>query len=622
MRNSNAPESVSVGADQGAAIAEKGAATAANVPAGRTVLRALLRDRNGVIGGTLVAILVASVLLSLIWTPYDPTAVDPNAPWLLPFRDGHVLGTDMLGRDQFSLILVGSRETLLIALASAGIAAALGVPLALAAALGPRRFAAGVVQLIDIAIAFPALLTAMILAAVFGGSVWTASGALGVAFGVHLARIARAEIERVHGTDYVLAATASGSSTWRTVRRHILPNIAPTLLVQLSLVMAVASLTEAALSYLGYGSPAPAVSWGRVLHDQQPYISARPLLVIWPGLAVALSVLGFNLLGDAIRDASDPRLRHRAPKVGADALSEAEVQVPVPPLATEGALLEVSGLTIRIGGRTVVDGVDLTLAPGERLGLIGESGSGKSLTALAVLGLLPEGAEVTGSIRLDGVELLGRRERELARIRGDRVAMVFQEPLTALDPTMRIGRQIAEPLRLHRGMKRRQADLAAIELAERVGLPDPAELVRAWPHQLSGGQRQRVGIAIALACRPALLIADEPTTALDVTVQREILALLDALAREQGTALLFITHDLAVVSRVSDRIAVLRTGRVIEHGPLERILYDPDAPYTRRLLAAARATAFDAGAFEAADPEPADPEADVRTATEPVEAPL
>ncbi|MFI6980466.1 ATP-binding cassette domain-containing protein [Embleya sp. NPDC050154] len=269
-----------------------------------------------------------------------------------------------------------------------------------------------------------------------------------------------------------------------------------------------------------------------------------------------------------------------------------------------------------------MDGVDLTLAPGERLGLIGESGSGKSLTALAVLGLLPEGAEVTGSIRLDGVELLGRRERELARIRGDRVAMVFQEPLTALDPTMRIGRQIAEPLRLHRGMNRRQADLAAIELAERVGLPDPAELVRAWPHQLSGGQRQRVGIAIALACRPALLIADEPTTALDVTVQREILALLDALAREQGTALLFITHDLAVVSRVSDRIAVLRTGRVIEHGPLERILYDPDAPYTRRLLAAARATAFDAGAFEAADPEPADPEAGVRTATEPVEAPL
>ncbi|MFI6584238.1 ATP-binding cassette domain-containing protein [Embleya sp. NPDC050493] len=601
----------------------------------RTVLRALVRDRNGLIGGTLVAILVGAVLLSLVWTPYDPTAVDPNAPWLLPFRDGHVLGTDMLGRDQFSLILVGSRETLLIALASAGIAAVLGLPLALAAALGPRRFAAGVVQLIDVAIAFPALLTAMILAAVFGGSVWTAAGAIGVAFGVHLARIARAEIERVHGTDYVLAATASGSSTWRTVRRHILPNIAPTLLVQLSLVMAVASLTEAALSYLGYGSPAPAVSWGRILHDQQPYISARPLLVVWPGLAVALSVLGFNLLGDALRDATDPRLRRHAGETRPDDVGESEeVAAPRAPLPADGALLQVTDLTIRIAGRTVVDGIDLTLAPGERLGLIGESGSGKSLTALAVLGLLPEGAEVTGSIRLDGVELLGKRERELARIRGNRVAMVFQEPLTALDPTMRIGRQIAEPLRLHRGMSRRRADLAAIELAEQVGLPDPAELVRARPHQLSGGQRQRVGIAIALACRPALLIADESTTALDVTVQRDILALLDASTRRQGTALLFITHDLAVVSRVSDRIAVLRTGRVVEQGPLDRILHDADADYTRALLAAARATAFDATAFGAAavgaDSDAArdadfgavEPTPGVRTSTETVEAPL
>ncbi|MET7297435.1 dipeptide/oligopeptide/nickel ABC transporter permease/ATP-binding protein [Embleya sp. NPDC005575] len=592
----------------------------------RTVLRALVRDRNGLIGGTLVAILVGAVLLSLVWTPYDPTAVDPNAPWLLPFRDGHLLGTDMLGRDQFSLILVGSRETLLIALASAGIAAALGLPLALAAALGPRRFAAGVVQLIDVAIAFPALLTAMILAAVFGGSVWTAAGAIGAAFGVHLARIARAEIERVYGSDYVLAATASGSSTWRTVRRHILPNIAPTLLVQLSLVMAVASLTEAALSYLGYGSLAPAVSWGRILHDQQPYISARPLLVVWPGLAVALSVLGFNLLGDALRDATDPRLRPHAPETRAETVERTDEAIaPRVPLPADDALLRITDLTIRIAGRTVVDGIDLTVAAGERLGLIGESGSGKSLTALAVLGLLPEGAEVTGSIRLDGVELLGKRERELARIRGNRVAMVFQEPLTAHDPTMRIGRQIAEPLGLHRGMTRRQADLAAIDLAGRVGLPDPADLVRAWPHQLSGGQRQRVGIAIALACRPALLIADEPTTALDVTVQRDILALLDELAREQGTALLFITHDLAVVSRVSDRIAVMRTGRVIEQGPLDRILYDADADYTRALLAAARATAFDAAALDAtfdAALGAVDPTPGVRTSIETVEAPL
>ena len=255
-------------------------------------------------------------------------------------------------------------------------------------------------------------------------------------------------------------------------------------------------------------------------------------------------------------------------------------------------LLEVADLTVRIAGRTVVDQVGFSLAAGDRLGLIGASGSGKSLTALALLGLLPEGAEASGSVRLDGQELLDRSDRWLSRIRGDRIAMVFQEPLTALNPLMRVGRQVAEPLRLHRGLSRKAAAALAVELVAEVGLPDPDRLVRSYPHELSGGQRQRIGLAIALACRPAVLLADEPTTALDVTVQAGVLRLLDRLVGDHGTALLFITHDLAVVNQVAGRIAVLADGRVLEQGLVAEVLQAPRSPGTKALIAAARATSW------------------------------
>ena len=270
------------------------------------------------------------------------------------------------------------------------------------------------------------------------------------------------------------------------------------------------------------------------------------------------------------------------------------------------ALLEIENLTIRLAGRTLVDGVSLRLDVGERLGLIGASGSGKSLTALAAIGLLPEGASVTGSIRLDGRELSGRSERELAQVRGRRIGMVFQEPATALDPLMRVGAQITGPVRRLTGASRSAAARRAVELAAIVGLPDPDVLVRAYPHQLSGGQRQRVGIAIALAGGPDLLIADEPTTALDVTVQAEVLRLLDDLVRQRGTALLFISHDLAVVAQVARRVAVLADGRLREHGPVEHVLHHPRDPVTQALVEAARRTSWQASAAQTAQPRAAE----------------
>jgi peptide/nickel transport system ATP-binding protein len=254
--------------------------------------------------------------------------------------------------------------------------------------------------------------------------------------------------------------------------------------------------------------------------------------------------------------------------------------------------LVVQDLTIRFGDRVAVDRLSFTVADGARFGIIGGSGSGKSLTTLAVLGLLPEGAEATGSIALDGVELLGLRERDLARIRGRRVGVVFQDPQTALNPLRTIGRQLAEPLRLHGSVTRRQERSEAVRLASLVRLPDPERMVDLYPHQVSGGQRQRVAIGIALACSPGLLLADEPTTALDVTTQAEILGLFDRLVTDTGASLVFVTHDLAVLARISTEAVVLANGSAVESGPVARLLAAPQHPVTAALVAAARATSF------------------------------
>ncbi|MBA2811043.1 ABC transporter ATP-binding protein [Streptomyces sp. KM273126] len=252
-------------------------------------------------------------------------------------------------------------------------------------------------------------------------------------------------------------------------------------------------------------------------------------------------------------------------------------------------LLDIRGLTIRTAdGHTLVDDLSLTVAGGERLGLIGESGSGKSLTTLAVLGLLPDGMTVTGSIGLAGTQIVGACEKHLTRVRGRDAAIVFQEPLTALDPLMRVGRQIAEPLARRQGLKGAELQRAVARALERVRLPEPDRIARAYPHEISGGQRQRVALAMALACEPKLLIADEPTTALDVSVQAEMLDLIDTLVRERDMAVLFVSHDLAVVARVTDRVLVMKDGRAVEEGDVREIVRRPREEYTRALVGSAR----------------------------------
>ena len=252
------------------------------------------------------------------------------------------------------------------------------------------------------------------------------------------------------------------------------------------------------------------------------------------------------------------------------------------------SLLEIEDLRVTFGRRrkVAVDGVSFVLGERERLGLIGQSGSGKTVIALSVMGLLPENAQVSGSIRLAGSELVGRPEKELRKQRGDVVSMVFQEPMTALDPTMRVGRQIGEVVALHHAEHRGEIRALVLDWLARIGLPDPERIADSFPHQLSGGQRQRALIAMALANRPDLVICDEPTTALDVIVQKQILDLLDA--EFAGRAALFVSHDLAVVRQVCQRVMVVLDGRIVENGSIEEVIGSPQHPYTRGLVAAAR----------------------------------
>lgn len=255
--------------------------------------------------------------------------------------------------------------------------------------------------------------------------------------------------------------------------------------------------------------------------------------------------------------------------------------------------LEITDFSVVFNGLPAVQGINLSLGPTDRLGIIGQSGSGKSVTALAIMGLLPSHARLSGSIRLDGRELLGLPERQYRRLRGSAISMIFQEPMTALDPTMKIGRQIGEVVALHHGERRGGIRDHVIAWVGRVGIADPERVADSYPHQLSGGQRQRVLIAMALANEPGLVLCDEPTTALDVLVQKQILALLDEQLRER--AAVFVSHDLAVVRQVCSQVAVMLEGRVVEHGPIEELIRNPQHPYTQGLIASARIEAIAPG---------------------------
>jgi peptide/nickel transport system permease protein len=531
---------------------------------------------------------VAVIALVALVTPLlplpAPLAMDV-AHRLAPPSLAHWLGQDEYGRDVLTRLLWGARASLAVAAASTLAACVAGTLLGIVGGLFGGIAELLALRSMDIVLCFPPLLLALLVVTLLGPGALTLVPVLALVYLPGFVRVAYAGVLSVRSQEYVEAMQVLGAGPVRIILRTVLPNIAGPLLVQISLAASSAVVLESGLSFLGLGVVPPAASWGLMIAAARTTMAQAPLLLLWPCLALSLTILVLNAVCDALRDAIDPH--------GALARRRGMVAALAPGLLpTRGPVLEVRGLTVVIdtpaGSIHPVRDVSLELQPGETLAVVGESGSGKSLLGLAVMGLLPPAARpLGGAVWVDGQDVLRAPESTLRRLRGARMAMVFQDPLSSLNPVHRIGGQIAEALRAHRRLSPRAASERVAALLRHVGIPDPVRRAQAFPFELSGGMRQRAMIAMAVANNPRLLIADEPTTALDVTIQAQVLDLLATLKREGDMGLVFITHSLPVVAEIADRVAVMYAGEIVEQGDAAAVFANPLHPYTAALLRSA-----------------------------------
>ncbi len=404
------------------------------------------------------------------------------------------------------------------------------------------------------------------------------------------ARNIRGVTVSIRNREFVDAARLSGKGHVAILFSEVLPNVLPVIVITMSTTVGWMILETAGLSFLGLGAQPPTADLGSMLGQARAQLFTAPHASIIPGVMIFVLVMSINLLGDGVRDVLDPRLRSGSLNRPL-AVTRIEREITPPASRDKAPALLVENLSTGFADTgtvaPAVKSVSFALDKGECLGLIGESGSGKSVTALSLMGLVasPPGVITGGAVYIDGADVLSLPQQALIALRGAKVSYVFQDPLTTLHPLYRVGEQIAEAVTAHSSVGRNAAMTRAVELMETVGIRDARERARAYPHELSGGQRQRIGIAMALANDPEIIIADEPTTALDVTVQKRILDLLQALRRDRGLALLLITHDFGVVAQVCDRVAVMKDGVIVEQGTTADILRAPQHDYTRRLIA-------------------------------------
>jgi peptide/nickel transport system permease protein len=551
-------------------------------------LRLVFRNRLAGFGAVVLGLIVFLALLTPLLPLHPPNETNTTNRFLLPLTEGHWLGTDHLGRDMLSRLLWGTRLSLAVGFAAALAAGVLGAAIGVIAGYFGGRTDNVTMRGIDMLMAFPYILLALAIVAVLGPGLFNALVAVAVVNIPFFARNIRGVTVGIAHREFIDAARLAGMGNTRILLAEVVPNIVPVVVIAMSTTIGWMILETAGLSFLGLGSQPPQADLGSMLGEARAALITAPHTSILPGVMILLIVMSVNLLGDGIRDALDPRLRSGALTRPMAATRVERSQVPP---AQGNGLLRIDALETQfhVGPRVyrAVNGVTLHLDPGECLGLIGESGSGKSVTALSVMGLVasPPGVITGGAVRLEGQDLVGAPYEVLRPLRGRRVAYIFQDPLSTLHPLYRIGDQLTEAIRVHEPVNHAEAERRAIKLLEDVRIPNPAQRARAFPHELSGGMRQRVGIAMALANDPDIIIADEPTTALDVTVQAQILALLDDLRRTRGLGILFITHDFGVVAQLCDRVAVMYGGRIVEAGPTADILAAPAHPYTRRLIA-------------------------------------
>ena len=589
----------------------------------------------------LVLLGVLAVCAPLL-APFGPLAT--GTPVQPPSAE-HWMGTDAIGRDIFSRVAHGARSSLLIGLAATGAALLAAAVIGSIAATGAKLLSEVVMRVLDVVMSFPGIALAAVFVAVFGNSLPVLVFAIGFLYVPQLARVVRANVLAQFGEDYVAASQVMGASTAWILLKHVARNCIAPIMVFATVLVADAIVLEASLSFINAGVQPPNPSWGNILSDgKQLLLSGYWWPTFFPGLMILLTTLALNILSEGLTDAmASPRVKVKvdveadekaleeqavaggdagAAQAGAEsgaaggaadgaagaageeepemlgttdeettqrllreslaALRAAELSRPERPGVGRDVppLLDVQDLRVSFpeahGEVDILDGVSFQVRPGETMGLVGESGSGKSVASLAIMGLLPRTARISGKVLLEGQDLLALPPKRINALRGHEIAMIYQDALSSLNPSMLIRSQMAQ-------LTRRGGTRSAEELLELVGL-EPQRMLSSYPHELSGGQRQRVLIAMALTRDPKLVIADEPTTALDVTVQKQVVDLLNRLREELGFAMVFVSHDLALVSQLADRVTVMYAGQVMEQGTNRELLIDPRHEYTRGLL--------------------------------------
>jgi oligopeptide/dipeptide ABC transporter ATP-binding protein len=564
------------------------------------------RTPVGIVAALLMGVvLVMAVIAPLVWGE-AASAIDTSQMLAGPSPE-HWAGTDNLGRDILARVLVATRLSVVLALSATVVAVGVGLLLGTGPVLLGRRAGRLLTAAVDIAVAFPGLLLALFFAVIFGVGAMGAVLAIGGAGAPSFARLCHTLVAGVGARDFVTAARIAGVGRGRILVRHVLPNIGEPLVVNATIGAGGALLAFAGLSFLGLGVQPPDYDWGRLLQDGLASIYVQPAAALAPGLAIVVAGLAFNLFGETIAkgfavttvEGSATRASAPAPDGapvpdgGPTPAPGAEVSAgtAVPEDARGEALLDVRDLrvTFPAAGGTVqpVRGLTFRVEPGEVVGIVGESGSGKTLTALAVARLIEEPGRVTAD-RLDllGTDLISGGGALQRRFLGTSLSMVFQDPGTSFNPTRRVGGQLAEVGRHHLGMSRAKARARAIDRLRAVHVPAPERRAGQYPHEFSGGMLQRAMIGMGLMGSPALIVADEPTTALDVTIQRQVLGLLQSIRETDGVAILLISHDVTVVRQVCDRVLVMYAGRIVEDLPAADLATRARHPYTRALVAA------------------------------------
>lgn len=562
----------------------------------RGFLTRLTRSPMGAIGLGMLGIAVVLALFAPLLAPYDPYAhphVGIEDIYQSP-STAHLLGTDDGGNDVLSALIYGARVSLIVGFAASLMTIVIGGTIGLVAGYRGGRLSTVLMRLTDFVLVIPDLALQIVIVAILGPSLLNIILVIGGLGWTFAARLIRSQTLSVRERMFVLRARAIGAGDLHIVFRHILPQILPLMLATMVLAVSLAILAESSLAFIGLGDPT-VISWGQMLNFafSRGAVSAGAWWALLPpGFAIVWVVLGATLLGTALEDVLNPRLkRHHLERDRSAHITEPEGMAWLggEPARRDTPLLRVRGLTVEFdspaGPLRAVHDASFEVRRGETLGLVGESACGKTTSVLGLLRLLPPGGRVTaGQVLLDGEDLMALAERDLRGVRGKRVAIVFQGAMNSLNPVHRVGAQVAEVIRIHEPeLGAQAAEGRARELLERVGIG--AGRYGDYPHEYSGGMRQRAMIAMALACRPDLIVADEPTTALDVMIQAQILELLARLSRELGMATILVTHDLGVVAQVCDRVVVMYGGRVVEDAPTPRLFADPQHPYTKLLLA-------------------------------------